>query len=125
MIDAYIMTAGGIKKPVRSTGGSIRIRRDRMDMGHGETTARHLRHAWEFEESRFVVMKIDSRVTVRLEREDESCTIGPFSQLWIVGSLILSDLDQEHPVAEFQYDSRLWQSSNGENWESIVFIEAD
>ena len=62
---------------------------------------------------RFLVMKIDSPVTIRLESGTKARTSGPFGLLWIVDGMILHDLDQAKGDAEFDDDSNLWICPDG------------
>lgn len=124
MIDAYLMTVGGAKKLVGQTGDRIVIQRDHMDMGPGQPTPIHTRHAWILGDEHFVVMKINTPVLVRLEKGVESSEFGPYAQMWIVDGMILSDLDEEKPVARFRYDSKLWLCEKDDTlWTTVTFIK--
>lgn len=125
MIDAYLLTATGDRRPVEQLGVTLTIHRNQMQMDPRGPAAMHRRHSWQLEGERFLVMKIDSRVTVRLESPGDSRTIGPFDELWLVDGMILSDLDQEQPIAEFSDDDKLWHfPADGTAWETVVFTEA-
>ena len=125
MIDAHLLTASGNRRPVQQLGVTLEIRGSKMQMGPNGPTATHRRHSWEIDGERFLVMRIDSRVTVRVEGGGTSRTMGPFDELWLVDGMILSDLDQENGLAEFDESQKLWVCpADGSVWESIVFTEA-
>lgn len=125
MIDAYLLTAKGERRDVQQLGVTLTIHRDQMKMGPNGSVAIHRRHSWQIGNDRFLVMKIDSRVTVRLSSDGEPRTLGPFDELWIVDGMILADLDQEQGIAEFDEASKLWICPNdGTAWETVVFTQA-
>ena len=125
MIDAYLLTATGDKRPVQQLGVTLTIHRQEMHMGPNGPVAYHRRHSWQIANERFLVMKIDCRVTVRLESATDSRVLGPFDELWIVDGMILSDLDQDQPIADFSDADKFWHfPADGTAWERVMFTEA-
>lgn len=125
MINAYLLTATGDRRPVEHLGVTLTIHRNEMKITPKGPVAKHRRHSWQLEGERFLVMKIDTCVTVRLESAGDSRTIGPFQELWIVDGMILSDLDQDEPIADFSDEDKLWHfPADGTAWETVVFTEA-
>lgn len=125
MIDAYILAADGERRPIRHRDNALVIRRDKMEMEPDGPVAIHLRHAWVLDGKRYLVTKIASRVTLRLESDDAGRTFGPFDKLWTLDGLIVADLDQGDPLAAFQPDGRVWRcTADGTLWDNVVFTEA-
>lgn len=122
MIEAHLLTAGGLKKPIRQMGERLVIDRNSMQIWDDEVAV-HTRHSWLLGDQKFLVMKINSRTVVRLERGSEQSELhGPFNQLWIVDGMILYDLEQREPLVQFDYDTTEWVHPVSElRWERIIF----
>ena len=126
MIDAYLVTADGNRREIRQPGDAIVIRRNKLEMEPGGPVATHQRHAWVLEGDQYVVTKVRSRVTVRLESGGGGGrTFGPFDRLWVVDGLVLADLEQGEPIAAYQNDGQIWRcTADGTLGESLILTQA-
>lgn len=126
MIEAHLTTASGLLKPVRQPGHQLVIDGERMQVSEHETAV-HNRHTWDIGEQRFLVLKISSPVTVHFESESgRSPEFGPFEALWLVDGWMLTNLDEELPLAHFIYEASAWLLTRGDSkWPRVVFTEAE
>ena len=125
MITANLLTASGDTRIIEPVGVTITIDRDRMRMGAHGPTAIHARHSWKIGDERFLVMKIETPVTIRLESASNARTFGPFENVWVVDGMILHDLEQRESTADFDDDKCLWISPDDkQEWERVIFTKA-
>ena len=125
MIQAHIVTALGLLKPIQQSGETLVIDRDNLQVSETET-ATHSQHAWILGNQRFLILKISSRVTVRLETgAAQTEELGPYDALWLLDGWVLCDLDNHEGLAHYDYKTHRWVLMQDESeWDRMVFTSA-
>ncbi len=124
MLNIQFLAAGGVtRRPLpgipqfRIHGRSLRIT-DRVEV------ELHERGEWVVERERYIMLSIDSPVSVHFEKGPaRSGSYGPFSSLWIVGGVVHSGHESGNEFAAFLDATQAWcpMTQPGDSWPTIVF----
>ena len=127
MIDAFAVLPPGVKAKLDvAADGNLRIHQDELHFNPARPPARYVGGRWEMDQKRFAVLRIESPVTIHLERDGERSEplCGPVAPVFVVDGVVFCE-GQEQSIADFgAIGPSWWQPSTGEQWTTVVFTKA-
>lgn len=125
MIQAYLMTASGAKRMIHQTTATIVIEGDKLVMEPSGEAAHHERHVWDYQGEKYVVLKINTPVLVRLKSGESSETLGPYPEMWLVDGFVLTAHQPDNALAHFDFATKKWiRRGDRAECDAIIFTQA-
>lgn len=123
---AFFVAPNGHRSHENNSVRELFINRDRVQLVDGsKDEAVYGAHHILWHDREYVILRVDGRCTVRLERDDASIQHGPFDELTFVDGMMLYSLHVETPLARFVHSSKTWiEVATNVAWDRVRIMPA-